>query len=429
LSSKIAAVRAREILDSRGNPTIAVVVTLEGGVTGSAAVPSGASTGIHEALELRDGDPTRFGGKGVLKAIVNVNETITAKVRGMDSTNQRALDEAMIELDGTPNKAKLGANAILGVSLASAHATAAHSGVPLYRYLGGEEATLLPLPLLNILNGGRHAEGSTDFQEFMIAPVGAPTFAEAMRWGSEVYHALARLLHDEHMPTTVGDEGGFAPPLPKNDLAIELILRAIEAAGHRPGEDVAIALDPATSELEKDGSYVLAREGLTLSREEMVDLWADWARRYPIVSIEDAMAQEDWDGWRSANARLGERVQLVGDDIFVTNVERIREGIRQEAANSVLIKVNQVGTLTETLDAIAEARRAGWTSVISHRSGETEDTTIADLAVATNSGQIKSGAPARGERTAKYNRLLAIEAELGDRARYAGRSALVQSRG
>jgi enolase len=428
VSSKIASVRAREILDSRGNPTVAVTVTLEGGGTGSAAVPSGASTGIHEALELRDGDPGRYGGKGVLKAIANVNETIAAKVRGMDAKDQRALDEAMIELDGTPNKAKLGANAILGVSLASAQAVAGHAGVPLYRYLGGEEATLLPLPLLNILNGGRHAEGSTDFQEFMIAPVGAPTFAEAMRWGSEVYHSLRKLLQDEHMPTTVGDEGGFAPPLKKNEDAMELIVRAIEAAGHRPGDDVAIALDPATSELERDGNYALAREGRTLSREEMVDLWADWARRYPIVSIEDAMAEEDWDGWRSANARLGDRVQLVGDDIFVTSVERIREGIRQEAANSVLIKVNQVGTLTETLDAMVEARRAGWTCVISHRSGETEDTTIADLAVATSAGQIKAGSTARGERTAKYNRLLAIETELGDRARYAGRSTLVQSR-
>jgi enolase len=429
MSSKIESIHAREILDSRGNPTIAVTVTLEGGATGSAAVPSGASTGIHEALELRDGDPKRYGGKGVLKAVANVNETIAAKVRGVDAADQRALDGAMIELDGTPNKAKLGANAILGVSLASAHAAAAHTGVPLYRHLGGDGATLLPLPLLNILNGGRHAEGSTDFQEFMIAPVGAPTFAEAMRWGSEVYHALAKLLHDEHMPTTVGDEGGFAPPLARNELAMELIIRAIESSGLRPGDDIAIALDPATSELMNDGMYVLAREGRTLSREEMVDLWADWCKRFPIVSIEDAMAQEDWDGWRSANARLGDRMQLVGDDIFVTNVERIREGIRQEAANSVLIKVNQVGTLTETLDAMAEARHAGWTCVISHRSGETEDITIADLAVATNAGQIKSGAPARGERLAKYNRLLAIEAELGDRARYAGRSALVQSRG
>ncbi len=424
MSSTIASVNAREILDSRGNPTLTVRVTLEGGATGSAAVPSGASTGIHEALELRDGDPKRYGGKGVLKAIANVNETIAAKVRGMDATDQRALDAAMIALDGTPNKAKLGANAILGVSLANAHAAAAHGGVPLYRYLGGEDAMLLPLPQFNILNGGRHAEGSTDFQEFMIAPVGAPTFAEAMRWGSEVYHSLRTILHDEHMPTTVGDEGGFAPPLKKNEDAMELIVRAIEKAGHRPGDDVAITLDPATSELMNDEMYVLDREGRALSREEMIDLWADWCKRYPIVSIEDGMAEEDWDGWRSANARLGDRVQLVGDDIFVTNVERIREGIRQEAANSVLIKVNQVGTLTETLDAMAEARRAGWTCVISHRSGETEDTTIADLAVATNAGQIKSGATARGERLAKYNRLLAIEAELGGRARYAGRSIL-----
>jgi enolase len=346
----------------------------------------------------------------------------------MAATEQRAIDEAMLKLDGTPNKSKLGANAILGVSLAVAHAAANDAGLPLYRHLGGNDATLLPLPLLNILNGGKHAEGSTDFQEFMVAPVGAPTFAEALRWSVEVYHTLAKLLYDRGLPTTVGDEGGFAPPLPGNDAAIELILKAIESAGYRPGDDIAIALDPATSELEQGGSYVLAREGRTLSSEEMVDLWADWARKYPIVSIEDGMAQEDWDGWRSLTARIGDRVQLVGDDIFVTNSQRIREGIRQEAANSVLIKVNQIGTLTETLDAIAEARRAGWTCVISHRSGETEDTTIADLAVATNAGQIKTGAPARGERTAKYNRLLAIEAELGDRAAYAGRSALVQSR-
>jgi enolase len=420
MSSKVASVRAREILDSRGNPTVAVTVDLESGAGGSAAVPSGASTGIHEALELRDGDKVRYGGKGVLKAVANVNEAIAAKVRGMDARDQRALDAAMIELDGTANKENLGANAILGVSLGVAHAAAADAGLPLYRYLGGEAATLLPVPLLNILNGGRHAENSTDFQEFMIAPVGAPTFAEAMRWGSEVYHALFRLLRDEGLPTTVGDEGGFAPPLPKNEVAIELILRAIEKAGHRPGEEVAIALDPATSELFADEAYVLDREGRSLTREEMVDLWADWTKRYPIVSIEDAMAEEDWDGWRSVTARLGDRMQLVGDDIFCTNPKRIREGIRQEAANSVLIKVNQIGTLTETLDAMAEARRAGWTCVMSHRSGETEDTTIADLAVATLAGQIKTGAPARGERTAKYNRLLAIEAELGERARYAG---------
>jgi enolase len=426
MSSRIQSISAREILDSRGNPTLSVTVTLESEASGTAAVPSGASTGIHEALELRDGDAKRYGGKGVLRAVANVNETIAQKLKGMPAADQRAVDEAMIELDGTPNKATLGANAILGVSLATAHAAAADAGVPMYRYLGGEDATLLPLPLLNVLNGGRHAEGSTDFQEFMLAPVGAPTFAEAMRWSVEVYHAITRILHDRGLPTTLGDEGGFAPPLSTNDAACELIVEAIEKAGYQPGEQVAIALDPATSELESNGSYELAREGLTLSREEMVDLWADWAKRYPIVSIEDGMAQEDWDGWRSLTARLGDRIQLVGDDLFVTNAQRIREGIRQEAGNSVLIKVNQIGTLTETLDAIAEARRAAWTCVMSHRSGETEDTTIADLAVATGVGQIKTGAPARGERTAKYNRLLAIEAELGDRARYAGGKALVQ---
>ena len=425
-SSNIASVHAREVLDSRGNPTIEVDVTLEGGAGGSAKVPSGASTGIHEALELRDGDKSRYGGKGVLKAVANVNEKIAPRLKGIAADDQRAVDQTMLDMDGTPNKSALGANAMLGVSLAAAYAAAANAGVPLYRYLGGEDAHLLPLPLLNILNGGRHAEGSTDFQEFMIAPVGAPTFAEAMRWSAEVYQTLLRLLHEEGLPTTVGDEGGFAPPLATNDAACELIVRAIEKAGYRPGEQVAIALDPATSELEVNGSYVLAREGRTLAPEELVDLWAEWCRKYPIVSIEDGMAQEDWDGWRSLNARLGNRVQLVGDDIFVTNVERIKRGIREEAANSVLIKLNQIGTLTETLDAMAEARRAGWTCVISHRSGETEDTTIADLAVATGAGQIKTGAPARGERTAKYNRLLRIEEELGNRARYAGRGILGQ---
>ena len=425
-SSNIASVHAREVLDSRGNPTIEVDVTLEGGASGSAKVPSGASTGIHEALELRDGDKSRYGGKGVLKAVDNVNEKIGPRLKGIAADDQRAVDQTMLDMDGTPNKSALGANAMLGVSLAAAYAAAANAGLPLYRYLGGEDAHLLPLPLLNILNGGRHAEGSTDFQEFMIAPVGAPTFAEAMRWAVEVYQTLLRLLHEEGLPTTVGDEGGFAPPLATNDAACELIVRAIEKAGYRPGEQVAIALDPATSELEVNGSYVLKREGRTLAPEELVDLWAEWCRKYPIVSIEDGMAQEDWDGWRSLNARLGNRVQLVGDDIFVTNVERIKRGIREEAANSVLIKLNQIGTLTETLDAMAEARRAGWTCVISHRSGETEDTTIADLAVATGAGLIKTGAPARGERTAKYNRLLRIEEELGDRARYAGRGILRQ---
>ena len=420
----IRSVRGREILDSRGNPTIEVDVTLESRAVGTAKVPSGASTGIYEAVELRDGDKSRYGGKGVLKAVRKVNETIATNIMGMAADDQRALDEALIKLDGTPNKSKLGANATLGVSLAVAHAAAAYASRPLYSYLGGEEARVLPVPLFNILNGGRHAEGSTDFQEFMVAPVGTPTFAEALRMGSEVYHSLFLLLHDRGLPTTVGDEGGFAPPLPKNEAAIDLILEAIERAGHRPGADVAIALDPATSELEKEGRYVLAREGRSLEPEGLVELWEDWRRRYPIVSIEDGMAQEDWAGWRMLTERIGDKVQLVGDDIFVTNVERIRRGIEEKAANSVLIKLNQIGTLTETLDAIAEARKTGWTCVISHRSGETEDTTIADLAVATGAGQIKTGAPARGERTAKYNRLLRIEEELGERARYAGRDIL-----
>jgi enolase len=427
-SSRIRSVRAREILDSRGNPTVEVDVMVESGAVGTAKVPSGASTGIYEAVELRDGDKSRYGGKGVLKAVANVNEAIAAKIAGMAADNQRALDAALIELDATPNKSKLGANATLGVSLAVAHAAAAHESLPLYRYLGGEDAGLLPVPLFNILNGGKHAEGSTDFQEFMVAPVGAPTFAEALRMGSEVYHSLFRLLHDRGLSTTVGDEGGFAPPLPKNEAAIELILEAIEGAGHRPGEDVAIALDPATSELEKGGRYVLAREGRTLEPGGLVELWEEWCQRYPIVSIEDGMAQEDWDGWRLLTERLGAKVQLVGDDLLVTNVERIRRGIAEMAANSVLIKLNQIGTLTETLDAIDEARKAGWTCVISHRSGETEDTTIADLAVATGAGQIKTGAPARGERTAKYNRLLRIEEELGGKARYAGSDILKRAR-
>lgn len=428
MSDKIASIHAREVLDSRANPTVAVQVILESGAGGKAIVPSGASTGIHEALELRDKDPKRYGGKGVLQAVANVNDRIAPKLTGMSVSDQRALDEAMLALDGTPNKANLGANAILGVSLAAAHAAAEAVGVSLFRYLGGEDATLLPMPMLNILNGGKHAENSTDFQEFMVAPVGAPTFSEGLRWSVEVYHSLAKILHDKGLPTTLGDEGGFAPPGFTNDTAIETILQAIEKAGYRPGEQIAICLDPATSEIEDGGKYTLARDGRTLSREEMVDLWADWCKRYPIVSIEDGMAEEDWDGWRSLTARLGDRVQLVGDDIFVTNTARIKEGIRQEAANSVLVKVNQIGTLTETLDAIAEARRAGWTCVISHRSGETEDTTIADLAVATGAGQIKTGAPARGERTAKYNRLLSIEAKLGDRARYLGGKGLVQAK-
>jgi enolase len=420
----ITAVRAREVLDSRGNPTLEVDVALEGGATGSAKVPSGASTGIYEAVELRDGDKQRYGGKGVMKAVANVNEAIATRITGMPASDQAAVDGALLELDGTANKSNLGANATLGVSLAVVHAAAAAAGQPLYQYLGGADATLLPVPMFNILNGGAHAEGSTDFQEFMVMPVGAPTFSEGLRSAVEVYHALKSILHDRGLPTTVGDEGGFAPPLERNELAMELILEAIEKAGYRAGDDVAIALDPATSELEKDGKYNLAREGRVVAPEVLVDLWADWCRRYPVISIEDGMAQEDWDGWRSLTARLGERVQLVGDDLFVTNVERIKRGIREEAANSVLIKVNQIGTLTETLAAINEAKRAGWSSVVSHRSGETEDTTIADLVVATGAGQIKTGAPARGERTAKYNRLLRIEAELGERAKYAGKGIL-----
>ncbi len=429
MSSDIRSVRAREILDSRGNPTLEAEAVLSDGSVGRAAVPSGASTGIYEALELRDGDTSRYGGKGVLKAIANVIEVISPAVIGMSAEDQGELDKALIDLDGTPNKSRLGANAMLSVSLAVAHAAASHASLPLYVYLSRGEADLMPLPQFNILNGGRHAEGSVDFQEFMVTPVGAPSFAEALRMGSEVCHALGRILHEEGLPTTVGDEGGFAPPLGRNDDAAALVVRAIEAAGYRPGEDVALALDPATSELEADGRYVLAQEGRTLAPEELVDLWAAWVDRYPIVSIEDGMAQDDWEGWRLLTHRLGQRIQLVGDDLFVTNVERIRRGVTEGSANAVLIKVNQIGTLTETLEAMAAAREAGWACVMSHRSGETEDTTIADLAVATGCGQIKSGAPTRGERTAKYNRLLRIEEELGAKARFAGRSILAQGRG
>jgi len=434
---KIESVRAREILDSRSNPTVEVDITLAGGATGTAKVPSGASTGAFEAVELRDGDKTRYRGKGVLKAVANVTGPIAQTVVGMDALDQEQIDRAMIALDGTDNKSKLGANAILGVSLAAAHAAAHQNGKPLYRYLhehellkvaGDDGEMVIPVPMFNILNGGAHAQSSTDFQEFMVAPIGVPTFAEAMRAGSEVYHSLYKLLTEKKLPSTVGDEGGFAPPLESNEMAMDLVMQAIGSAGYKPGEDVAIALDPATSELEEEGRYVLPREGRTLSSTELADLWTDWCRKYPIVSIEDGMAEEDWEGWRSLNARIGDKVQLVGDDLFVTNVERIKRGIREESANSVLIKLNQVGTLTETIAAINEARRAGWTCVISHRSGETDDTTIADLVVATGVGQIKTGAPARGERTAKYNRLLRIEQELGDRAKYAGGSILKRQR-
>ena len=428
MSSEIRSIRAREILDSRGNPTVEAEVRLADGALGRAAVPSGASTGTYEAVELRDGDRDRYGGKGVLKAVANVNDLIAPALAGMPAEEQERVDATLIALDGTPNKSKLGANAILSVSLAVAHAAADSASLPLYQYLSKGAAELMPLPLFNILNGGRHAEGSVEFQEFMVAPVGAGSFAEALRMGSEVYHALGRILHDEGLPTTIGDEGGFAPPLARNDDAVTLALRAIEAAGYRPGDDIALALDPATSELEADGRYVLAQEGRTLAPEELVDLWEGWLDRYPIVSIEDGMAQDDWPGWQLLTQRLGSRVQLVGDDLFVTNVERIRRGVEEGSANAVLIKVNQIGTLTETLAAMAEAGKAGWSCVMSHRSGETEDTTIADLAVATGCGQIKAGAPARGERTAKYNRLLRIEEELGAKARYAGRGILMRER-
>jgi len=423
---EIESVRGREILDSRGNPTLEVEVTLIDGGNGRAAVPSGASTGSHEALELRDGDAARYGGKGVLRAVEHVNGEIAGAVLGLSALDQAAVDQALIELDGTKDKSRLGANAILGVSLAVARAAASSLDLPLYRYLGGPAARLLPVPMFNILNGGKHAADSTDFQEFMVMPVGASTFAEALRMGAEVYHALGKVLQKRGLSTNVGDEGGFAPSLPSNEAAIEAVLAAIEAAGYRPGEQVALALDPAASEFYHDGKYVLARENRELSGEEMAAFWEAWCDKYPIVSIEDGMAEDDWSGWWQLTARLGQRIQIVGDDLFVTNVERLAKGIREGAANSILIKLNQIGTLTETLAAIEMAHRAGWTTVVSHRSGETDDTTIADLAVAAGTGQIKSGAPARGERVVKYNRLLYIEEELGSAARYAGRGAIRQ---
>jgi enolase 1/2/3 len=425
---RIASVQAREILDSRGNPTVEVDVVLADGSRGSAGVPSGASTGSHESHELRDGDPKRYGGKGVLQAVANVNGAIAAAVKGRAASDQEGLDARLIALDGTPNKSRLGANALLGVSLAAAKAAAASRGQPLYAYLGGADAHLLPLPLFNVLNGGRHAAHSTDFQEFMLAPVGAPSFSEALRAGAEVYQALKRLLDGRGLATTVGDEGGFAPSLGTNAGAVEVLTDAIEAAGYRPGEDVALALDPATSELYEDGRYQLASEGRALTSAELVDLWADWCDRYPIVSIEDGLAEDDWEGWALLTRRLGSRVQLVGDDLLVTNVTRLERAIEAKAANSILVKVNQIGTLSEAIAATRRALGAGWSAVISHRSGETEDTTIADLAVALGCGQIKTGAPARSERVAKYNRLLRIEAELGTRARYAGGSLLAQRR-
>ena len=428
VDTTIVSVDAREILDSRGNPTIEVDVVVGDGSVGRAAVPSGASTGAHEAVELRDGDPERFGGKGVLQAVANVTDRIGPELDGLDAADQAGIDRVLVELDGTPNKASLGANAILGVSLACAHAASAAHDLSLYRYLGGVGARLLPVPMFNILNGGKHAQDSTDFQEFMVMPVGLPNYPEALRAGSEIFAALRSILHDAGHATGQGDEGGFAPSLPSNEAAVEVILRAIERAGYRPGEDVAIALDPATSELFREeggvGTYHLDREGRTLDSAELVELWAGWCDRYPIVSIEDGLAEDDWEGWRLLTERLGDRVQLVGDDLFVTNVQRLEEGINRGVANSILIKVNQIGTLTETLRAIDTARSAGYSAVISHRSGETEDTTIADLVVATGTGMIKTGAPARAERVAKYNRLLAIEHELGAGAYYAQASSL-----
>jgi enolase len=429
MSTLIEDVIGREILDSRGNPTVEVDVFLDDGAVGTAMVPSGASTGAHEAVELRDGDEARYGGKGVLAAVRHVNETLRSELLGIDAVDQVSVDRLLISLDGTDNKSRLGANAMLGVSLAVAHAAADSVGLPLFRYLGGAGARILPVPLVNILNGGRHAVDSTDFQEFMIAPLGAPTFREALRWAAETFHALGRLLHDEGQATTVGDEGGYAPSLPSNEDAISAVVTAIEKAGYTPGEQIAIALDPATTELYTDGRYTLAREDRTLSGAELIDFWADWADRFPIISLEDGLAEDDWFGWKELTERLGARIQLVGDDLLVTNTDRLARAIREHAANSILVKLNQIGTLTETIEAVEMAQRAGWTAVISHRSGETEDTTIADLAVALNAGQIKTGSVSRSERIAKYNRLLRIEEELGDAAEFAGRNAFAASRG
>jgi enolase len=415
-------VHARQILDSRGNPTVEVDVALDDGAHGRAAVPSGASTGEHEALELRDGDASRYRGKGVLRAVDNVNGPIADAVLGIDAFDQRGVDRALLDLDGTATKGSLGANAILGVSLAVAKAAADSSGLPLWRYLGGPNAHVLPTPMLNVINGGAHADNELELQEFMFMPVGAASFSEALRWGAECFHALHDLLHDAGMPTAVGDEGGFAPPVATADEALGWLLRAIEAAGREPGTEVALAMDPATSELYRDGRYRL--EGADRTADDMLAFWAGLLDRYPIVSIEDALAEDDWEGWATLTRALGSRVQLVGDDLFVTNTERLERGIREGVTNAILVKVNQIGSLTETFDAIALAQRSRFGVVVSHRSGETEDATIADLAVASNAGQIKTGAPSRGERTAKYNQLLRIEEELGETARYAGRSLI-----
>ncbi len=428
MSSAITQVRALEILDSRGNPTLEVEIATASGHRGRAAVPSGASTGAREALELRDGDADRYLGKGVRTAVANVNGEIAAVMSGRELDGlgeQRTLDEALLALDGTETKSRLGANALLGVSLAAAHAAAAIRGEPLYRLLGGEDAHLLPAPMMNVLNGGAHADNNVDLQEFMLYPVGAGSFAEALRWGAEVFHKLKSVLGAKGYATAVGDEGGFAPNLSSNQEAIELCVSAIEQAGYRPGEDIAIALDPASSEFYKDGIYDLAGEGAKKSADEMIAFWQDWCGRYPILSIEDGLAEDDWGGWKKLTDALGGQVQLVGDDLFVTNPAILREGIEKGVANSILIKVNQIGTLSETLDAIRIAREAGYSAVVSHRSGETEDTTIADLAVATGAGQIKTGSLCRTDRVAKYNQLLRIEAQLGSRARYAGRDTII----
>ena len=421
--SEIEHVVGREVLDSRGNPTVEVEVVLATGARGRAIVPSGASTGEHEAVELRDGGE-RFGGKGVETAVGNVNGEIRDALLDFEALDQRGIDTTLIDLDGTTNKARLGANAILGVSLAVAKAAADELALPLYRYVGGANAHTLPVPMMNVLNGGVHADNNVDFQEFMVMPIGAASYREALRWGVETYHALKSLLHERGLSTLVGDEGGFAPDLAANEDAVRLLVEAIERAGYTPGTDIAIALDPATSELYRDGRYELKGEGRTLQPGELADLWVGWLDRYPIVSIEDGMAEDDWDGWRALTDAAGNRVQLVGDDLFVTNTERLEMGIDRGVANSVLIKVNQIGTLTETLDTVALATRSSYSSVMSHRSGETEDATIADLAVATNCGQIKAGAPARSDRTAKFNQLLRIEEDLGESASYPGRSAL-----
>lgn len=424
LGAGIDVIRAREILDSRGNPTIEVDVRLDDGSTGRAAVPSGASTGAYEAVELRDGDNGRYGGKGVLGAVENVNDEIAQALKGFSAFNQRALDERLIEMDGTENKGSLGANAILGVSLAVARAAANSVGLPLYKYLGGPSASTLPVPMVNILNGGKHAEGSSvDMQEFMVMPVGALSFRECLRWSAEVFHSLKKVLSDHGYPTMVGDEGGYGPSLKSNAEALELIAEAVKKAGYELGSEIYLAMDPASTEFYENGKYVLAGEGKSLSSDEMIDWYADAAEKYPIISLEDGLSEDDWEGWQALTAKLGDRMQLVGDDLYVTNTERLDRGIRERAGNSILVKLNQIGTLTETLDAVEMAHRAGFTAVISHRSGETSDTFVSDLVVATGAGQIKTGATSRMDRIEKYNQLLRIEEDLGDAARYAGKSA------